>query len=310
MSRALVPLSRRGFSLVELLVVIAVITILIGLLLPAVQSVREAAARTQCANNLHQIALAMQLYHDEHKHLPPSRSQESESPTWAWLILPELEQQNLYKQWQSNTPYPGLIPGQPLTPANLATASEVFSTAVPVYFCPSRRSAATAKASSSFKQMQGCVEMESIPGALGDYAACIGTTGFDYTVQFAFSPPVPSNGAFQAVTGVRFSEITDGLSNTFLVGEKHVPLGQFGNYPWDCSIFDGHNPVCSTRAAGPGFPLAVDLRDPGWKFGSYHPTLCQFAYCDGSVRAVINTIDPVILGLLAQRNDGQVIPDY
>ncbi len=145
---------------------------------------------------------------------------------------------------------------------------------------------------------------------MGDYAASIGTTGVDYTLSIPKSPPIPPNGAFQAVTGVRFTDISDGLSHTLMVGEKHVPEDYFSNYPWDCGIFDGHNPICNTRSAGPGFPLAVARKDLGWKFGSYHPGLCLFVFCDGGVRPLVNTIAPVTLGLLAQRNDGQVIPDY
>jgi hypothetical protein len=151
---------------------------------------------------------------------------------------------------------------------------------------------------------------ESPLGSVGDYAASIGTTGFDYTVVLPDSPPVPPNGAFQAVTGVRFADIQDGLSNTLLVGEKHVPRGDEARYPWDCNIYDGHNPICNTRAAGLSFPLAVRADDPGWKFGSHHPSLCQFVFCDGSVHTLLTSIDPVVLGLLSQRNDGQVIPNY
>src|SRR5579884_2617064 len=87
---------RHGFSLIELLVVIAIIAVLAGLLLPAVQSARESAARTQCANNLKQIGLAMHLYHDSHKQLPPSRRRLAEGQSWAWMILPHLEQESLY----------------------------------------------------------------------------------------------------------------------------------------------------------------------------------------------------------------------
>jgi prepilin-type N-terminal cleavage/methylation domain-containing protein len=132
---------RPAFTLVELLVVIAIIAILVGLLLPAVQAAREAANRTQCANNLHQIGMAIHLYHDVYKHLPPSRVSETEGPSWAWLILPGLEQDNLYRQWQPGQPYPGLNPGDPLTPQALTAASATLSNAVPVYFCPSRRAA-------------------------------------------------------------------------------------------------------------------------------------------------------------------------
>jgi prepilin-type processing-associated H-X9-DG protein len=151
---------------------------------------------------------------------------------------------------------------------------------------------------------------ESPTVSLGDYAASIGTTGFDYTVTIRGGPPVPPNGVFQAGTGVRFAEITDGLSSTLLVGDKHVPLGGDGVPPWDCGIYDGHNPACSTRAAGPGFPLAEAWDDPTWKFGSRHPGQCQFVFADSSVRPLQSSIDPYVLGLLAQRNDGQVIPDY
>jgi prepilin-type processing-associated H-X9-DG protein len=95
-----------------------------------------------------------------------------------------------------------------------------------------------------------------------------------------------------------------------LVGEKHVPPDSFGDYPWDCSIYDGHNMVCATRAAGPGFPLAGSRYDRGWLFGSYHTGLCQFTFADGSVHALPVSISPVTLGLLAHRSDGQVIPEY
>jgi hypothetical protein len=100
------------------------------------------------------------------------------------------------------------------------------------------------------------------------------------------------------------------LSNTLLVGEKHIPLGEFGVGWWDCSTFNGDYFACSTRSAGPSYPLAKDVWDTGWKFGSYHPGICQFCMADGSVRSLRVDIDPTILGWLAQRNDGHVIPDF
>jgi hypothetical protein len=139
---------------------------------------------------------------------------------------------------------------------------------------------------------------------------CIGTTGSDETLVFPRGPSIPPDGAFTATEGVRFADVRDGLSNTLMVGEKHVPFGSLGLFPWDCGLYDGHNPACNTRAAGLDFPLAVARDDPGLKFGSAHPTVCQFVFCDGSVRPLAKAIDPATLALLSQRNDGQPVPDF
>jgi len=120
----------------------AIIAILIGLLMPAVQQAREAANRTTCANNLKQIGLAAHLYHDQFKTLPPSRTSMMESPSWAWLLLPNLDQKNLFDQWTSGSPYPGLPAGidpSKITQAQKDAITKTLSTPVAVYFCPSRR---------------------------------------------------------------------------------------------------------------------------------------------------------------------------
>jgi prepilin-type N-terminal cleavage/methylation domain-containing protein len=281
---------RLAFTLIELLVVIAIISILMGLLMPAVQKVREAANRASCANNLHNIGLAMHMYHNDHKALPPSRLV-NEGATWAVLIWPYIEQDNLFRFWDLNKPYTFQL-------------EQVQKAAIPIYFCPSRRGPSDAAVSQSFTQPKGCVASIGPPGGLGDYACCNGTTGLDRVDVIP-----PANGAFTFPNKVRFEDISDGLANTFLVGEKHVPKNSFGQYPWDCSLYDGHNPTCSGRSAGPVFPLARSYDDPGLVFGSNHLTVCQFVFCDGSVHALANSTDPYILGLLAHRYDGQPVPN-
>jgi prepilin-type N-terminal cleavage/methylation domain-containing protein len=123
---------RSGFTLIELLVVIAIIALLIGMLLPAVQRVREAAYRAKCQNNLKQIGLAVLNYSSGREFLPPSRFSAQESPSWAWLILPQLEQDNLYRKW--NFSRVGIS----------QVDFSVLNGRVPVYFCPSRRDSSTA----------------------------------------------------------------------------------------------------------------------------------------------------------------------
>jgi prepilin-type N-terminal cleavage/methylation domain-containing protein/prepilin-type processing-associated H-X9-DG protein len=328
---------RRGFTLIELLVVIAVIAILIGLLVPAVQQARESGNRTACINNLKQIGIACQAYHDAIGALPPNRllvatypgevtelqhagldqepdGDEAVGPTWAVLLLPYVEQVNLYKLWNVQE---GDFRNQPL---------EAVQTPVELYFCPSRRTAGDAPLSSPYAIGWQAVTSNGVivasgpapAAACGDYGANIGTTTLDYGGP-TYGLPLP-NGAFRLgmnLRGVRLLEITDGTSNTLLIGERHIPVltskgkSAFGQANWDCSIYDGYTTTCSSRSGGPNFPLASSLQDQSAnKFGSWHTGMVPFAFADGSVRLLPVSIDPATLGLLTNISDGQPIPNW
>ena len=301
--------NRRGFTLIELLVVIAIIAILIALLVPAVQKVREAGARTQCANNLKQMGLAVHAFHDVYKGLPPGRLDYDGGATWCILLLPYLDQGVLASQWD-------------LTQSYYVQPTSMVQTPVSSFFCPARRSPTTTQLSSTDipnSPWAGAITTApGYPGALGDYAACDGTNinGLyntpqadgaiiiaDYTHAAGGPPYVITR--WRSLT--RFATITDGTSNTLLIGEKHVPLNKFGS-PGDGSIYNGDpGNQNMARNGGPAYPLARTPQDPyNDQFGSYHPNICQFVFCDGTVRPVPVAIDPVILGYMAARDDGNV----
>jgi prepilin-type N-terminal cleavage/methylation domain-containing protein len=303
---------RVGFTLIELLVVIAIIAILIGLLIPAVQSVREAAARIQCANNLKQFGLAIHNYQGTYKTIPPASLGGDGEVSWAVLILPFLEQQSLYAQWNIKLRY-----------AYYRHPASVVGAQVAVFYCPSRRSPPQLSLSGDTRTPWG-----GSPGALGDYAGNGGNTtavwadprsgpGVFLYADTTFAPDDTISG-WHALC--RFQDITDGLSNTLLIGEKHVLIGQFGQQAvGDNSIYNGDDIRTIVRVAGqqtPGpidRPLAAGPTDnlrPEERFGSYHPGICQFVLCDGSVRAIQNSVSVDTLTRLAVRNDGLAVGDY
>jgi prepilin-type N-terminal cleavage/methylation domain-containing protein len=298
--------ARFAFTLVELLVVIAIIGILVALLLPAVQAAREAARRSQCANNLKQIGLAVHHFEDSHKTLPSSRLGPQHA-SWFVQILPFMEQGNLFSQWDVSKTYYLQTPG-------------ARTTQVAEFYCPSRRAPML---STQFEiSSTGLPDTQPYPGALGDYAGnggqFAGSIVDDPLCRGAFCQANSQISNGQIVTSesrTRLRDIKDGTSHTFLAGEKHVPRDKFGQSgpSWgDGAIYNGDFPRNFNRIAGnPKFDLGQgpdDLSGP-WhcKFGSYHAGICQFVYTDGHTTSLSNSTDLDTLNRLAVRDDGQKV---
>jgi prepilin-type N-terminal cleavage/methylation domain-containing protein len=287
---------RSAFTLIELLVVIAIIAILIALLVPAVQKVREAAARTQCGNNLKQLGLAFHNYHGVRKALPYGRSGGgSKDHSWAVLLLPYLDQQPCYHLWTKQiagvTQYFGINAFNSTTSPEVKTARE---TQLTVFYCPTRRPPT---------DLCDILANKTVYGSCGDYAACRGDGtllgSFDSGM---FSQQQPSAGT-AARFAVRFADVSDGLSNTLAIGEKHVPKGTEQDLR-DGAIFNGGLPEGVFRRASASSPLAFSDTEPfNNQFGSFHPGLVHFVFGDGCVRPLRISLPGATLAILANRAD-------
>jgi prepilin-type N-terminal cleavage/methylation domain-containing protein/prepilin-type processing-associated H-X9-DG protein len=305
-------MKRQGFTLVELLVVIAIVGVLLGLLLPAVQKVREAAFRTQCVNNLHQVGLALHNYHDVAGAFPPgyraagpyADGATDTAPGWGWaaFLLPQLEQDNLCRQLDLTHPVQN---------------SPAIQMPIKVYLCPSDAFPPGAFA---------------VPDAFGDtvtqaapssYAACVGGDESD-------TDGPTGRGIFYRNSQTRLTDVADGTSNTLLVGER---AWSNANGVWAGAISGAVckrgqlNPCPGTGAAS--YPAAALVlahshlnnttsdTDGGLDdFSSRHTGGSNFALADGHVAFIRSipgdnpdgsfTADSVAFQALGTRANGEV----
>jgi type II secretory pathway pseudopilin PulG len=288
--------------LVELLVVIAIIGVLVALLLPAIQAAREAARRSQCANNMKQLGLAVQLHHDAKKAYPPARNAtDTKSVSWAFYCLPYMEQQVMFQAYR---PSLDVFDDQ---------NSQAFRTPVATFFCPSRRAPA------ADRDFDNNDQPTTKPGvaAGGDYAA---NAGDDFDPVKNGILEEDEAGPIFTRSRINERQVTDGLSNTIGLGEKWVTdlvapnetsppaAGAEHAYHGDSAIFAGDSERTVMRISDFGFPGSGPDDDDNTRFGSEHTQQCHFVFLDGSVRLISYNIDMLLYEYLCVMADGHTTP--
>jgi type II secretory pathway pseudopilin PulG len=298
---------------VELLVVIAIIGVLVALLLPAVQQARESARRMSCESSLRQLGLAAHNFHDVTlKMVPTTIAEAATAPsssivdpdgfaTWATLLLPYIEQQPLYSLWD-------------ITKQCSKQSPLAYQTQIKPYWCPSR-----------LKQVLSKNDCFPTGGAIGDYNPCQGTlpgvnnANDDGAVMSALATFAQTGGLTTVVKytpRLRLANITDGTSNTFMFGEKHIRPASLRGKGEDRSIFGGQN-NSTRRVAGIQQNATANqwiLQTPKGDstvanrcFGGPHPGICEFVMCDGSIRKVNLNVNINTLTALATRQNGETL---
>jgi prepilin-type N-terminal cleavage/methylation domain-containing protein/prepilin-type processing-associated H-X9-DG protein len=307
---------RQGFNLIELLVVIGIIGLLIGLLLPAVQSAREAAARTTCQNNLKQIGLAAGNFDSARGTLPPSSvdvrtilpvqyNGSGINLNWQVLLLPYIEQDALWKE---------TLEAYKMTLDSSANPPHIgLARVIRIYACPS-----------DGRVMAAITDNKGFTAAYGSYQGVSAGAGKVNPSQPFLGLPA-DDGAMRLGRGVRFAEITDGTSQTLLIGER-PPAGRYLAGAWyttnwaknawryDDYSFGRHSampmywPFNVGQCNGPFYFGPGRLANPCDfnHFWSLHPGGAHFLFADGSVRFLPYSASAIMVPL-ATRAGGEVV---
>jgi prepilin-type N-terminal cleavage/methylation domain-containing protein len=314
---------RRGFTLIELLIVVAIIAVLVQLVLPAVESSREAARQTQCTNNLRQLAIAFILHHDSHQRFPsggwgwrwapdPDAGTGDDQPgAWAYSLLPYCDEEALYRL------------GSGVTPTDKRAANKLrLETPVALHYCPSRRLAraypiyplpsfpySVQPLGSDPLEKSGRIDYAANGGGNGFFGWDEGPDTIEEAKDFSFFDPANGFGIVFPRSAIRMADITDGASKTYLVGEKFIDSryyknGQSGGDDQGPFVADDRD---TSRVAGIE-RLHQPLQDTegladSERFGSAHPTAFFMAFCDGSVRSVAYVIAMPVHRNQANRGD-------